>query len=105
MHCNRVHWDGRLLYLRHRQWLLGHRDLCQWCSDSSLYYDAASASCKECGNVALYAGLQVIALLAVVAVLALLRLAFVRMPRVLVRISSRLAQLMVAAQQFGLKAK
>ena len=78
---------------------------CEWCSDARLYYDRLSASCKDCGDVGLYAFQQVVVLLAIVVVLALLRLALVRMPRLLARTSSRLAQLAVAAQQFGLQAK
>ena len=78
---------------------------CEWCSDSNFYYDASSASCKDCGDVALYAFKQVVVLLAVIIALALLRLTLIRMPRLLARTSSRLAQLAVASQQFGLQAK
>ena len=78
---------------------------CEWCSHPARYYDAASATCKECGNVERYALKQLAVLLAIVVVLALLRLALLRMPRLLVRVSSRLAQLAASAQHLGLQAK
>ena len=78
---------------------------CEWCSHPDRYYDAASATCKECGNVERYAFKQLAVLLATVVVLALLRLALLRMPRLLVRVSSRLAQLAASAQHLGLQAK
>ena len=78
---------------------------CEWCSHPDRYYDAASATCKECGNVERYALKQLAVLLAIVVVLTLLRLALLRMPRLLVRVSSRLAQLAACAQHLGLQAK
>ena len=78
---------------------------CEVCSHSDRYYDAASATCKECGDVERYARKQLAVLLAIVVVLALLRLALLRMPRLLVRVSSRLAQLAASAQHLGLQAK
>ena len=84
----------------------GHEGpLCKWCSNTSLYYDASSASCKECGNVAEYAPKQIAVALAIIVVLALLRLVVVRVPQLLSQVSSKLAQLSIALQQFGLKAK
>ena len=78
---------------------------CEWCSHPDRYYDAASTTCKECGNVERYALKQLAVLLAIVVVIALLRLALLRMPRLLVRVSSRLAQLAACAQHLGLQAK
>ena len=78
---------------------------CEWCSHPDRYYDAASATCKECGNVERDALKQLAVLLAIVVVLALLRFALLRMPRLLVRVSSRLAQLAASAQHLGLQAK
>ena len=78
---------------------------CEWCSHPDRFYDATSATCKECGNVERYALKQLAVLLAIVAVLALLRLALFRMPHLLVRVSSRLAQLAASAQHLGLQAK
>ena len=63
-----------------------------WCSHPDRYYDAASATCKECGNVERYALKQLAVLLAIIIFLALLRLASIRMPRLLARVSGRLAQ-------------
>ena len=62
-----------------------------WCSHPDRYYDAASATCKECGNVERYALKQLAVLLAIIIFLALLRLASIRMPRLLARVSGRLA--------------
>ena len=78
---------------------------CEVCSHPDRYYDASSATCKECGNVKRYAFKQLAVLLAIVVVLALLRLALLRMPRLLVRVSSRLAQFATSVQQLGLQAK
>ena len=78
---------------------------CEVCSHPDRYYDASSATCKECGNVKRYAFKQLAVLLAIVVVLALLRLALLRMPRLLARVSSRLAQLAVSVQHLGLQAK
>ena len=78
---------------------------CERCSHPDRYYDAASVTCRECGNVERYALKQLAVLLAIVVVLALLRLALLRMPRLLVRVSSRLAQLAASAQHLGLQAK
>ena len=78
---------------------------CERCSHPDRYYDTASATCKECGNVERYALKQLAVLLAIVVVLALLRLALLRMPRLLARASSRLAQLAVSVQHLGLQAK
>ena len=78
---------------------------CEVCSQPDRYYDASSATCKECGNVEHYALKQLAVLLAIVVVLALLRLALLHMPRLLVRVSSRLAQLAVSVQHLGLQAK
>ena len=52
-----------------------------------------------------YALKQLAVLLAIVVVLALLRLALLRMPRLLARVSSRLAQFATSVQQLGLQAK
>ena len=78
---------------------------CEVCSHSDRYYDAASASCKGCGNVERYALKQLAVLLVIVAVFALLRIALLRMPRLLARVSSRLAQFAVSVQHLGLQAK
>ena len=78
---------------------------CERCSHPNRYYDVASATCKECGNVERYALKQFAVLLAVVIFLALLRLASLRMPRLLVRVSGRLAQFATSVQQLGLQAK
>ena len=78
---------------------------CERCSHPDRYYDAASTTCKECGNVKRYALKQLAVLLAIVVVLILLRLAALRMPRLLVRVSSRLAQFATSVQQLGLQAK
>ena len=78
---------------------------CEWCSHLDRYYDTASTTCKECGNVERYALKQLAVLLAIVVVLALLRLALLRMPRLLARVSSRLAQFAISVQHLGLQAK
>ena len=78
---------------------------CEVCSHPDRYYDAASATCKACGNVERYALKQFAVLLAIVVVLALLRLALLRMPRLLARVSGRLAQFAIAVQHLGLQAK
>ena len=78
---------------------------CERCSHPDRYYDAASTTCKECGNVERYALKQLAVLLVIVVVLALLRLAALRMPRLLARVSSRLAQFAVSVQHLGLQAK
>ena len=78
---------------------------CEWCSEPGRYYDALSAQCEDCGNLAEYALQQVGVLLAIVVVLALLRLALLRAPRLLGLASSKVAQLVIAAGQFGLQAK
>ena len=78
---------------------------CERCSHPDRYYDAASATCKECGNVERYALKQLAVLLTIVVVLVLLRLALLRMPRLLARVSSRLAQFAISVQHLGLQAK
>ena len=78
---------------------------CEWCSQPDRYYDADSATCKECGNMKRYALKQLAVLLAIAVFLALLRLALLRMPRLLARVSSRLAQFATSVQQLGLQAK
>ena len=78
---------------------------CEWCSHPDRFYDATSATCKECGNVERYALKQLAVLLVIVIVLALLRFALLRMPRQLTRVSNRLAQLAVSVQHLGLQAK
>ena len=79
---------------------------CERCSHPDRYYDAASTTCKECGNVERYALKQLGVFLAIVVILALLRLALLRMPAsLLARVSSRLAQFVVSVQQLGLQAK
>ena len=84
----------------------GHKGpRCEWCSHPDRFYDAASATCEECGNVERYALKQLAVLLAIVVVIVLLRLALLRMPRLLARVSSRLAQLAVSVQHLGLQAK
>ena len=78
---------------------------CERCSDPDRYYDAASATCKECGNVERYALKQLAMLVAIIVFLALLRLALLRMPRLLARVSGRLAQFATSVQHLGLQAK
>ena len=78
---------------------------CEWCSDPDRYYDAASANCKECGDVERYALKQLAVLLAIIVFLALLRLTSLRMPRLLARVSGRLAQFATSVQHLGLQAK
>ena len=78
---------------------------CRWCSDSSRYYDAETASCKECGSVAEHVLKQAAVLVGVALALFLLRLALLRSPRLLASSWGRLAQLMILAQQCGLQAK
>ena len=78
---------------------------CEWCSDPSRYYDAATASCKDCGDMVAYAFRQIVILLAIAVALGLLRAAVLRAPRLLVRTSRRLAQAATSMQQFGLQAK
>ena len=65
---------------------------CEWCSDPSRYYDAETATCKDCGDLIAYASQQSGVLLVTVVVLALLRLALLRVPRLLARVSKMLAQ-------------
>ena len=78
---------------------------CERCSHPDRYYDAASATCKECGNVERYALKQLAVLLVIVCFLTLLRLALLRMPRLLARVSGRLAQFAASVQHLGLQAK
>jgi hypothetical protein len=78
---------------------------CERCSHPDRYYDAVSATCKECGNVELYVLKQLAVLLAIIVFLALLRLASLRMPRLLARVSGRLAQFATSVQHLGLQAK
>ena len=78
---------------------------CERCSHLDRYYDTASTTCKECGNVERYALKQLAVLLVIVVVLALMRLAALRLPRLLARVSNRLAQLAVSVQHLGLQAK
>ena len=78
---------------------------CEWCSQPDRYYDADSATCKECGNMERYALKQLAVLLAIAVFLALLRLALLCMPRLLVGVSSRLAQFATSVQHLGLQAK
>ena len=78
---------------------------CASCSLPDRYYDSASATCEECGNVEHYALKQLAVLLVIIVVLALLRLACFRKPRLLARISSRLAQFLASMQHLGLQAK
>ena len=78
---------------------------CEWCSDPSRYYDAATATCKDCGDMVAYAARQIVILLAVALALGLLRAVVLRAPRLLVRTSRRLAQAATSMQQFGLQAK
>ena len=85
---------------------IGHEGpRCERCSHPDHYYDAAFATCKECGNVEHYALKQLAMLLAIVTFLALLRLASLRMPRLLARVSGRLAQFATSVQHLGLQAK
>jgi hypothetical protein len=79
--------------------------LCEWCSDLDQYYDDASATCKDCGDMVSYAFRQIVILLAIAVALGLLRAAVLRAPRLLVRTSRRLAQAAISMQQFGLQAK
>ena len=85
----------------------GHKGpRCEWCSHPDRFYDAASATCEECGNVERYALKQLAVLLAIVVAIALLRLALLRMPASqLVRVSSRLAQFTASVQHLGFQAK
>ena len=78
---------------------------CERCSHPDRFYDAASATCKECGNVERYALTQLAVLLAIVVTIALLRLVLLRMPRQLTWVSNRLAQLVISMQHLGLQAK
>ena len=79
---------------------------CERCSHPDRFYDAASATCKECGNVERYALKQLAVLLAIVVALALLRFVLHRMPAsLLVRVSNRLAQFTTSVQHLGLQAK
>ena len=78
---------------------------CKWCSDSSRYYDAETASCKECGSVAEHVLKQAAVLVGMAFALFLLRLALLRSPRLLASSWGKLAQLMILAQQCGLQAK
>ena len=78
---------------------------CEWCSDPSRYYDAVTDNCKACGDMVAYASRQIVILLAVAVALGLLRAIVHRAPRLLVRISRRLAQAATSMQQFGLQAK
>jgi hypothetical protein len=78
---------------------------CASCSLPDRYYDSASATCKECGNVEHYALKQLAVLLVIIIVFALLRFACFRKPRLLARISSRLAQFLASMQHLGLQAK
>ena len=78
---------------------------CEWCSDPSQYYDVATTTCKDCGNMAGYALRQMAILLAIAVALGLLRAAVLRAPQVLVRTSHKLAQTAASMQQFGLQAK
>ena len=78
---------------------------CEWCSHPNRFYDAASATCKECGSVERYALKQLAVLLAIVLAIALLRLVLLRMPRQLTRVSNRLSQLAVSVRHLGLQAK
>jgi hypothetical protein len=78
---------------------------CEWCSDENRYYDGVTATCKDCGDMAGYALRQMVILLAIAVALGLLRAAVHRAPRLLVRISRRLAQVAISMQQFGLQAK
>ena len=79
--------------------------LCEWCSDPDQYYDDASATCKDCGDMVSYAFRQIVILLAIAVALGILRAAVLRAPRLLVRTSRRLAQAAISMQQFGLQAK
>jgi hypothetical protein len=78
---------------------------CEWCSDPDRYYDATTATCKDCGDMAGYALRQIVILLAIAVALGILRAAVLRAPRLLVRTSRRLAQAATSMQQFGLQAK
>ena len=78
---------------------------CKWCSNVSRYYDAETASCKECGSVAEHVLKQAAVLVGVAFTLFLLRFALLRSPRLLASSWGRLAQLMILAQQCGLQAK
>jgi hypothetical protein len=78
---------------------------CERCSHPDRYYDTASATCKECGNVERYALKQLAVLLAIVVFVALLLLALLRMPGLLARVSNRLSQFAVTVQHLGLQAK
>ena len=85
---------------------IGHEGpRCERCSHPDCYYDATSATCKECGNLERYALKQLAVLLAIIVFFALLRLASLRMPRLLARISGRLAQFATSVQHLGLQAK
>ena len=82
-----------------------HGPRCKWCSDSSRYFDAETASCKECGSVAEHVLKQAAVLVGMAFALFLLRLALLRSPRLLASSWGKLAQLMILAQQCGLQAK
>ena len=78
---------------------------CEWCSDPSRYYDAATATCKDCGDLIGYASQQLGVLLAIVVVLALLRLALLRVPRRLARVSKKLAQFAMRMKRVRIMSK
>ena len=78
---------------------------CERCSHHDRYYDAVSATCKECGDVERYALKQLAVFLTIIVFLALLRLTSLRMPRLLARVSGRLAQFATSVQHLGLQAK
>ena len=84
---------------------------CEWCSDSSLFYDATTTSCNECGNLALFAVRQLVIPLAIVAAFIVLCLALVRvLGRSGFRGKSKILEELgrakwMAARHFGLQAK
>ena len=78
---------------------------CEWCTDPDTYYDDSAATCTECGDVGLYIFRHFAVLVGIIIALSLLWFALVRMPRLLTRVSIKLAQLVTASQQFGIQAK
>jgi hypothetical protein len=78
---------------------------CEWCSDPSRYYDTTTASCKDCGDLLVYASQQTGVLLAIFVVLALLRLALLYVPRLLARVSKTLAQFATRMERVRIMSK
>lgn len=84
----------------------GHKGpRCELCSDPNQYYNAATATCNDCGNLAAYASKHLCILLAIIIFLALLRFALLKSPRLLARVSKEMSWLAILAGRFGFKSK